>query len=245
MILENIQVCEKNDIFIHSPFDIIPHLKDFSDFPREHFTVIALSAKFKVISIRTLFIGISNRCLVRQREVFTSLVKDEADAFIIVHNHPSGDTTPSPEDVELTQSFIEASKIMGLQLLDHIVISANCNSYFSFLENDLCFKEIKKASWFMQLELFDFDEGAEKKEERPEEKRPQLFFLYATFGYPKDFLFYSEKEEKILQSVLFTSFSDFESRMIKEHFTQKEIKSLFERVQKEKKVIYKNNDLFF
>lgn len=146
MILENIQVCEKNDIFIHSPFDIIPHLKDFSDFPREHFTVIALSAKFKVISIRTLFIGISNRCLVRQREVFTSLVKDEADAFIIVHNHPSGDTTPSPEDVELTQSFIEASKIMGLQLLDHIVISANCNSYFSFLENDLCFKEIKKAS---------------------------------------------------------------------------------------------------
>lgn len=97
----------------------------------------------------------------------------------------------------------------------------------------------------MQLELFDFDEGAEKKEERPEEKRPQLFFLYATFGYPKDFLFYSDKEEKIYQSVLFTSFSDFESRMIKEKFSKIEIKSLFEKVQKEKKVIYKINDLFF
>ena len=97
----------------------------------------------------------------------------------------------------------------------------------------------------MQLELFDFDQVAEKKEERPEEKRPQLFFLYATFGYPQDFLLYSEKEEKILQSVLFTSFSDFESRMIKEHFTQKEIKSLFDKVQNEKKVIYKKNDLLF
>lgn len=97
----------------------------------------------------------------------------------------------------------------------------------------------------MQLELFDFDQVAEKKEERPEEKSGRLFFLYVTFGYPQDFLLYSEKEEKILQSVLFTSFSDFESRMIKEHFTQKEIKSLFEKVQKEKKVIYKNNELLF
>ena len=146
MILENIQVCEKNDVFIHSPFDIIPHLKDFSDFPREHFTVIALSAKFKVISIRTLFIGVSNRCLVNQRQVFTSLVKDEADAYIICHNHPSGDTTPSPEDIELTKTFIEASKIMGIQLLDHLVINANCTDYFSFLEHSLCFKEIKMAS---------------------------------------------------------------------------------------------------
>ena len=150
MILENIQVCEKESFFISSPFDIIPHLKDFSDFPREHFTVIALSAVFKVISIRTLFIGISNRCLINERQVFTSLVKDEADAFIIVHNHPSGDVTPSSEDIELTKTFIEASKIMGIQLLDHLVINANCSDYFSFLEHSLCFKEMKEASWFLR-----------------------------------------------------------------------------------------------
>lgn len=149
MILENIQVCEKESFFISSPFDIIPHLKDFSDFPREHFTVIALSSKYKVLSIRTMFIGTSNRCLIHERQVFTSLVKDEADAFIIVHNHPSGDVRPSSEDIELTKTFIDASKIMGINFLDHIVINANCKNYYSFLENELLFST-KKASWFLR-----------------------------------------------------------------------------------------------
>ena len=145
MTVENIEICEKKDVFLNSPFDVIPHLKPFSDFPREHFTVIALSSKYKVLSIRTMFIGTSNRCLIHQRQVFTSLVKDEADAFIIAHNHPSGDVTPSPEDIETTKTFIEASKIMGINFLDHIVISANCSNYYSFLENELLFST-KKAS---------------------------------------------------------------------------------------------------
>ncbi|KIN37952.1 hypothetical protein B4071_2788 [Bacillus subtilis] len=86
------------------------------------FICLYLNTKNQVIHKRTVFIGSLNSSIVHPREVFKEAFKRSAASFICVHNHPSGDPTPSREDIEVTRRLFECGNLIGIELLDHLVI---------------------------------------------------------------------------------------------------------------------------
>ncbi len=95
---------------------------------QEHFCALILDTKRRLIKLSKIAIGALNTAIVYPREVFRPALKANASAIIVAHNHPSGDAQPSEEDIRLTGRLFEAGKILGVDLLDHIVIGANCYS---------------------------------------------------------------------------------------------------------------------
>jgi len=89
---------------------------------REHFRVLLLNTKNSVIEIDKVSVGTLNESLVHPREVFRNAIKKGAKSIIPVHNHPSGDPTPSTNDIEITKKLFEAGKIISIEVLDHIII---------------------------------------------------------------------------------------------------------------------------
>jgi len=89
---------------------------------QEHLAALFLDTKNQIIHKRTIFVGSLNSSIVHPREIFREAVKRSAASIICVHNHPSGDPTPSKEDIHVTKRLVEAGKIMGIELLDHIII---------------------------------------------------------------------------------------------------------------------------
>lgn len=105
---------------------------------QEYFYAVYLDNGKKIIGDKLLFIGTVNYSLVHPREIFKEAYLLGASAIICVHNHPGGNPLPSKQDYEITNNLIEASKILGIKFLDHIIICKN--NYYSFLENnDICF----------------------------------------------------------------------------------------------------------
>jgi len=102
-----------------------PHLAGFD---REHFLVVGLDAKNRVIGINLVSVGSLTVAIVHPREVFKPLILMSAAAWICAHNHPSGDVTPSQEDRALTKRLREAGELLGLNLLDHLILAGE-NSY--------------------------------------------------------------------------------------------------------------------
>ena len=103
---------------------------------REKFIVAYLTTKNEPIAIETISIGTLSASLVHPREVFKGAVLSNASSIALAHNHPSGHTNPSQEDVDLTNRLVEAGKIMGISIIDHIIIGSSDN-YYSFKENAL------------------------------------------------------------------------------------------------------------
>ena len=91
---------------------------------QEHLIVLLLNTRNQVVSKRTVYIGTVNSSAVRPAEVFRPAVRENAPSIIVVHNHPSGDPTPSPEDVAITRDLAAAGKLMDIELLDHLVIGS-------------------------------------------------------------------------------------------------------------------------
>ena len=89
---------------------------------REHFRAILLNTKNHVLRVETIGIGTLNSTAVHPREVFKLAVKYSAAAIILVHNHPSGDPTLSRDDLEVTKRLVEVGKVLGIDILDHIII---------------------------------------------------------------------------------------------------------------------------
>ena len=102
---------------------------------REHFVTLLLDTKHKVIGLNTASVGILDASIVHPREVFKPAILAGAQAVIVGHNHPSGDPTPSTNDLQVTKRLVEAGKIIGIDVLDHIVVGHE--SYVSFLERGL------------------------------------------------------------------------------------------------------------
>ncbi|WP_116191402.1 RadC family protein [Paenibacillus taihuensis] len=92
---------------------------------QEHFVCLFLNTKNQVILKETLSVGTLNATLVHPREVFRAAIKCSSASLICVHNHPSGDPTPSPEDIALTKRLIDAGELVGIDVLDHLVIGDN------------------------------------------------------------------------------------------------------------------------
>ena len=88
---------------------------------REHFFVVFLNIKNRVLGIETISIGSLNQTIVHPRELFRNAIKKCAASVILVHNHPSGDPEPSSEDVKVTERILKAGEIVGINVLDHIV----------------------------------------------------------------------------------------------------------------------------
>ena len=118
-----------------SPWETVRLLKGYANRKQEHFGIILLDAGRKVIEKKVLFVGGSARCPVDVKVVFWEACKKEASGIILFHNHPNGNSGPSKLDLETTEAIAHGSEILGIELLDHIIVSER--DYFSFLEHNL------------------------------------------------------------------------------------------------------------
>ena len=117
---------------IRSPRDIYQLSLDLVPAKQEHFAVYFLNSKNHVIERKTIFIGTLNASVAHPREVFRAAIEHASASIICVHNHPSGDPTPSPEDIDMTKRLYEAGEIVGIDVLDHVIVSKN--GYISLKE---------------------------------------------------------------------------------------------------------------
>ncbi|HGH7179271.1 TPA: DNA repair protein RadC [Bacillus luti] len=108
---------------VRSPEDGYKLLKQFlEDADREHFIVVSLDTKNQPVAINICHIGSLNASIVHPREVMKSAILSNAASIIVGHNHPSGKVEPSKEDIEVTKRLVEAGKIIGIDVLDHIIV---------------------------------------------------------------------------------------------------------------------------
>lgn len=113
--------------------DQVPHVVRAAK--KEHFLAFCLNARSQLLQVDVVSVGTLSASLVHPREVFSPAVACSAAAVIVAHNHPSGDTTPSPEDRDATRRLVRAGEVLGIPVLDHLVVSER--GFFSFKENGL------------------------------------------------------------------------------------------------------------
>jgi DNA repair protein RadC len=104
---------------------------------QEHMRLILLNSRHEVISTPTVYKGSLNTAVVRVAEVFKDALRQNAAAIVVSHNHPSGDPSPSPEDIIVTRNCVEAGKLLGIEVVDHVIIGHN--RYVSLKERGLGF----------------------------------------------------------------------------------------------------------
>ncbi len=120
---------------ITSAQDVYDELKSFSDKRQEYFLVITLDGASHIINTRTVFIGTLNQSLVHPREVFADAIADRSAGIIIAHNHPSGTLSASRADIAITQRLDEVAKLVGIELLDHVILTKD--GFYSFADEGL------------------------------------------------------------------------------------------------------------
>ena len=125
----------KKSVLIISPQDVFKETKDIRDNKKEHFVIFYLDARNQEIKREIISIGTLNANLVHPREVFEPAIKNNAAQIIVAHNHPSGDTEPSEDDLIITKKLVEAGKILGIEVLDHIIVTKN--TFISLKEKNL------------------------------------------------------------------------------------------------------------
>jgi DNA repair protein RadC len=125
---------------VRSPGDLAnPLILEMAGLEQEHLKVILLDNKNRVLRMLTVYVGTINSSQVRVAEIFREAIRQNAVNIIVAHNHPSGDPTPSGEDVAVTGELIEAGKLLGIELLDHLVIGHQ--RFVSLRERRLAFKD--------------------------------------------------------------------------------------------------------
>ena len=122
-------------ITIKRASDVTPLVAHLLDRRQEHVVSISLSGAHEVIKVRTVSIGLLTSCPIHPREVFVGPITDHAYSVILVHNHPSGDPTPSEEDKKVTRQLSQAASTLGMKLLDHIIVARR--GHYSFQEAGL------------------------------------------------------------------------------------------------------------
>jgi DNA repair protein RadC len=123
---------------IRSPADVANLLMlEMGLLEREHMRTVLLDTKNRVQRIVNVYAGSLNTAVIRISEIFQEAIRANSAAVIVVHNHPSGDPTPSPEDVRVTQKIVQAGELLNIDVLDHLVIGRN--RYVSMKERGLGF----------------------------------------------------------------------------------------------------------
>lgn len=125
---------------VKSPSDVANLLiAEMSFLEQEHLRVVLLNTRNQVMGIPEVYKGSVHTSLIRVGEIFRQAIKENCPAIIVVHNHPSGDPTPSPDDVEITRQIVEAGKLLDIEVLDHLIIGQR--RYISLKEKGLGFEK--------------------------------------------------------------------------------------------------------
>ncbi len=134
-----ISLAPQDRAVINSPQDVANLLQgEMAHLEQEHLRVLLLNTRNQVLSTVEVYVGNVNSSIVRPAEVFRPAVRANAPSIIVAHNHPSGDPTPSSEDVAITRDLVSAGKLLGIDLLDHLVIGGG-GRYVSLNERRLGF----------------------------------------------------------------------------------------------------------
>jgi len=121
---------------IKNPETVVKAIRaGIKDKAKEHFKLILLNPRNKIIGISTVSVGTLNASLVHPREVFKDAIVHSAASVVLAHNHPSGDPEPSEDDLKITKKLVDSGKILGIEVLDHIIIGKN--NFCSFNERGL------------------------------------------------------------------------------------------------------------
>lgn len=108
---------------IGSPADVAAMMAPrMTGLDREHLQVVLLNTKNHIVGVQPVYVGSVNAAVVRPAEVFAEAVRRVCPAIVVVHNHPSGDPAPSPEDIDTTKRLVEAGRLLDIEVLDHVVI---------------------------------------------------------------------------------------------------------------------------
>ena len=110
---------------IRTAKDVFEHCQDMRNLPKEHLRGIYLNTHHRIIHDEVISIGTINSNIIHPREVFRPAIEYNAVALVLVHNHPSNEAQPSAEDIEITRQLIEAGKLIGINILDHVIITRN------------------------------------------------------------------------------------------------------------------------
>ena len=130
-----LEVNDTNLPTIESTKDAMAQLTDLQNLKKEHFITLYINARHKLIHKELISVGTLTANLVHPREVFEPAMVRAAIEIIVAHNHPSGDPAPSSADLEITKRIVEAGKILGIKVLNHIIITKE--RYFSFQDKGL------------------------------------------------------------------------------------------------------------
>lgn len=125
-ILASLEVANrfnKTGVIVESTQDMINLLADFRDKKQEHFVVLTLDGANRLIERRIITVGTLTENLVHPREVFADAISDRAASIVVAHNHPSGSLTPSRADLAVTERLVATGELLGIELLDHIIIT--------------------------------------------------------------------------------------------------------------------------
>ena len=122
-------------ITLRTPKQVHAHLKEMEKLPKEHLRGLYLNSRYQLIHDEVISIGSVTASIVHPREVFRPAIEYAASAVILAHNHPSGDTEPSNADVEVTQQLKDAGDLVGIELLDHVIVSKNGFRSIPFCKN--------------------------------------------------------------------------------------------------------------
>lgn len=122
-----------NGVRIRQPKDIIQYISNYALNKVEQFGVVLLNANFEIIDIKILFKGTLTGCFIHVNEIMREVLINYAATFLVFHNHPSGNIQPSDYDNNSTRELLKASKLMGVQMLDHVIITPT--EYYSYEEN--------------------------------------------------------------------------------------------------------------
>lgn len=118
-----------------STADVLLLLEDIAEAKQEHFIVMSVDSRRGLITKRIVFIGTVDAVIAHPREVFAGAIADFAVGIIVAHNHPSGDPTPSKQDINTTQQLIAAGQILGVRLYDHVIVAGD--EHYSFSANGM------------------------------------------------------------------------------------------------------------
>jgi len=110
---------------MNGPEDLIPYLQDLKNADQEAFYAVSLDAPHKILSVDLIALGGHDYCSVDLNILFRRLLANNAAAFVIAHNHPSGNPEISKEDIEITKKIKEGSKLLNLRLLDHLIFAGD------------------------------------------------------------------------------------------------------------------------
>jgi DNA repair protein RadC len=126
-------------LVVRSPSDVAQLLMaEMAHLEQEHFRVLYLDTRNRLLGSETVYVGSLNASHIRVAEVFRDAIKRSCAAIIVAHNHPSGDPSPSPEDVEVTRQLITAGNLLNIELLDHLIIGQQ--QFVSLRERGLGFE---------------------------------------------------------------------------------------------------------